>query len=327
MAREVAPELTELLVAHPLALGAAVLIDLAIGDPAYRWHPIRLIGGTIAGLERLLRRIGADGYGGGILLCIGLATFWVVALSGVVLAVATLSRTLGWILHVLLAYSLLALGDLVRHVWRIEASLARGDLASSRSAIGQLVGRDTESMDVAACRRAAVESLSENITDGVTSPVFWYVVAGLPGLVIFKVVSTLDSMVGYRTPEYLRFGWCGARLDDVMNYVPARLTWLLMSAVAAVLPRYSGRKALRVGLRQHALVPGPNSGWSEAAMAGALERRLVGPIRRHGRLVTDLWLGDPADPPLAAHDDVTRAIAFATTTAMVWAALAVAVLL
>ena len=107
-----------------------------------------------------------------------------------------------------------------------------------------LVGRDTDRMDAGACRRAAVESLSENLTDGFVSPVFWYVLAGIPGLVLFKVVSTMDSMVGYKTPRYLRFGWCGARLDDVMNFVPARLTWLVIAGPrrAAARPVPAGRR-------------------------------------------------------------------------------------
>jgi adenosylcobinamide-phosphate synthase len=118
----------------------------------------------------------------------------------------------------------------------------------------------------------------------------------------------MDSMVGYRTPAYLRFGWCGARLDDAMNYVPARLTWVVIAALAALLPAYSGRKAWNVGLRQHGLLPGPNSGWSEAAAAGALERRIVGPIWLKGTRVTDLWVGDASDPPLGTAADVWRAV-------------------
>jgi adenosylcobinamide-phosphate synthase len=117
----------------------------------------------------------------------------------------------------------------------------------------------------------------------------------------------MDSMVGYKTPRYARFGWCGARLDDAMNFAPARLTWLLVSAVAAVLPGCSGKKALRIGLEQHAILPGPNSGWSEAATAGAIERRLVGPIWLNGQLVTDTWLGDPGDPPLGTEHDYETA--------------------
>jgi adenosylcobinamide-phosphate synthase len=124
-------------------------------------------------------------------------------------------------------------------------------------------------------------------------------------------------MVGYKTPEYLRFGWCGARLDDVMNYVPARLTWLLLSAVAAVLPQCSGRKALAVGLSQHSVLPGPNSGWSEAAAAGAVQRKLVGPIWRDGILVTSVWIGDEGDPPLATHRDVVRAAVLVMATGIV----------
>jgi adenosylcobinamide-phosphate synthase len=120
----------------------------------------------------------------------------------------------------------------------------------------------------------------------------------------------MDSMVGYKTPPYLRFGWCGARADDVMNYVPARLTWILLIAAAAVLPRCSARKAFRIGLAQHAWLPGPNAGWSEAATAGAIQRRLVGPIWMRGVLVTELWLGDPDDSPLQSASDYWRASVF-----------------
>lgn len=319
-------ELSELLLADPFALAVAVLADLTIGDPSYRWHPVRLIGGTLTSVESALRRIGVIGYGGGIALCLILVTFWISVVSGLVIGGGILSGTAALILHVFILYSLLALGDLLRHVWRIESALMRRDLAAARVAIGHLVGRDTAPMDAAACRRAAVESLSENLTDGFTSPLFWYAVTGLPGLVIFKVVSTMDSMVGYKTPQYLQFGWCGARLDDVMNYLPARMTWVLLSVVAAALPGCSGRKALILGLRQHAVLPGPNSGWSEAATAGGIERRLVGPIWMNGRLVTETWIGDSTDPPLETHDEVSRAVVLVTSTGLTAAAIAVAVL-
>jgi adenosylcobinamide-phosphate synthase len=197
---------------------------------------------------------------------------------------------------------------------------------AARIAVSKLVGRDTDRMDGGACRRAAVESLSENLTDGFVSPVFWYIVAGLPGIVLFKVVSTMDSMVGYKTPRYLRFGWCGARLDDVMNYVPARITWLLIAIIAALLPAYSGRKAWTVGLHQHQLLLGPNSGWSEAATAGALQRLIVGPIWLKGVQVTDLWIGDPSDPPLETAGDMTRAMALCVATGLTVATIGIAAL-
>jgi adenosylcobinamide-phosphate synthase len=117
----------------------------------------------------------------------------------------------------------------------------------------------------------------------------------------------MDSMVGYKTERYLRFGWCGARLDDLMNLLPARMTWLLISGMALFLPGCSARKALRVGWRQHAVLPGPNSGWSEAAIAGALQRRLIGPIWADGRLVTEIWVGDSTDPPGGEGSDLARA--------------------
>ena len=277
-------------------------------------------------IERVLRRLGADGYGGGIVLFVLLALLIVGPVAIVTGVAMQIGGVAAWLLQVLFVYSLLALGDLIRHVWRIEKALMRDDLAHARSIVGKLVGRDIDRLDAAGCRRAAIESLSENLTDGFTSAVFWYAIGGLPGLALFKVVSTMDSMVGYKTPRYLRFGWCGARLDDVMNYVPARLTWLLMTTSAAVMPGCSAVKAFWIGVKQHDILPGPNSGWSEAAAAGGIQRRLVGPIWTNGRLVTDMWIGAASDPPAGSHADLTRALALVTATGLAAVAVAAAVL-
>jgi adenosylcobinamide-phosphate synthase len=309
-----------------MALAVAVALDFKAGDPEYALHPVRLIGRLLQAIERALRRAGADGYGGGIALFVLLAAAAVIGVSAIVLGAFALGSWPGWAAHVFVLYSFLALGDLLRHGRDIERAVESGDLPGARRAVSKLVGRDTDPMDGAACRRAAVESLSENLTDGFTSPLFWYVVGGLPLLTLFKVVSTMDSMVGFKTPRYLQFGWCGARLDDVMNFVPARATWLLVAAVAAVLPAYSGRKALHVGLEQHALLPGPNAGWSEAAVAGAIGRRLVGPIRLNGQLVTDRWLGDPADPPLDSSEDFEFASRLIAASGLCAAVIAVVVM-
>ena len=310
----------------PIVLGAALALDLAIGDPSYPAHPIRLMGATITGVERVLRRLGLDGFGGGIVLTIVAAALWIAVASAAVLAAARGPAWAGLVVHTFVVYSLLALGDLLRHVWRVERALSAGDLEGGRAAVGALVVRDADRLDDAACRRAAIESLAENLTDGVTSAIFWYAAGGVPGLVLFKVASTLDSMVGNRTPRYVRFGWAGARLDDVMNYVPARLTWLLLAITALVIPGCRAVDALVVGARQHAVLPGPNSGWSEAAAAGALRRRLVGPIWLRGTLVTDLWIGRSDDPPAASRGDLVRALGLIAATGVLATLLAMGVL-
>jgi adenosylcobinamide-phosphate synthase len=315
--------LAPLLAPDAVLLIVAVAADLALGDPAYRCHPIRLVGAALTWTEGRLRAAGFDRYGGGILLFAALATVSVSVVLGILAASSAASWLLLWMVHGFFLYSLLALGELVRYVRRIETAVREDDLPRARRSVSELVGRDTAAMDGPACRRAAVESLSENLTDGFVSPLFWYVIAGLPGIVVFKVVSTMDSMVGYKTPRYRRFGWCGARLDDVMNYVPARVTWLVIAAIAAVLPAFSGRKAWRVGLRQHGLLLGPNSGWSEAATAGALQRQIVGPIWLEGVLVTDLWIGDASDPPLETAGDVSRAVLLAVTSGLAIAVISV----
>jgi adenosylcobinamide-phosphate synthase len=278
-------------------------------------------------IEKGLRRSGADGYGGGIALFVVLALLWVIIIAVVQLGFAAMGPWPAWLFHVFVVYSLLAFGDLFRHVWRVEHALGRGDLVAARTAIGRLVGRDTDRMDEGACRRAAIESMSEGLPDGYVSAIFWYVLLGLPGLAVFKVVSTMDSMVGYKTPRYLRFGWCGARLDDAMNFIPARLSWLLIALSAVVVPQCSPGKALVIGYRDAGLLPSPNSGWPEAATAGAIRRRLVGPIWRNGQLVTDIWIGHPDDPPASARADLVRATALILIAGLIAVALAIAVLL
>jgi len=311
---------------HAVVLAAAVILDLLLGDPVYPLHPIRLMGHTLSLFERGLRRVGADGYGGGIALFFLLAIVWVGGTVAVLVGALMVSWKLLLAVEMFLAYSCLALRDLLKHSWAVEKAARSGDLEGARVAIARLVGRDTDRMDLAACRRAAIESLSENLTDGFTSAIAWYLVAGLPGLVVFKVVSTMDSMVGNKTPRYLRFGWCGARLDDVMNIVPARLTWLLISVVAIFVPKCSAAKAFWVGWRQHAVLPGPNSGWSEAATAGGIQRKLIGPIWNGGALVTDVWVGDANDPAAGVDSrDVWRASVLACATGLVAAAIGVAI--
>ena len=288
-------------------LAVAVVLDLVAGDPVYRWHPVRLIGGSLTWMEGRLRASGADGRIGGCVLFIVLALFWVGAGVGLVGGAARLHPVAAAAAHIFLLYSLIALGDLLAHAGEVDAAVTAGDLPAARAGAGRLVGRDTEPMDGFACRRSAIESLGESLVDGVVSPIFWYAVAGVPGIVLFKTVSTMDSMVGYKTRRYRDFGWCGARLDDLLNLLPARVTWLLVAGAATLIPGASGREALRLGWRQHAVVPGPNAGWSEAALAGAIRRRLAGPIRLGGCLVTDVWIGDPSAAAGGSAEDYRRA--------------------
>jgi adenosylcobinamide-phosphate synthase len=320
---------------HPFvyawALGTvALVLDWFLGDPVYRWHPVRLMGAALIQLESYLRRKGWNGRGGGILLFLGLA--------GIVLGMYFGIR---WTLQVIpqphwaglplwptlwdlfLAYSLLAFGDLVRHVRRVDQAASRGDAHEARKAISMLVGRDTQHLDFQACRRAAVESLAENLTDGVIAPLFWLWLMGIPGLLIFKIASTMDSMVGYKNERYLYFGWFGARLDDVLCWIPARITFLFLSLGAAFIPGLSGRKAWRMGRSQHQVLPGPNPGWSEATAAGALQIRLIGPIDKDGKRITEVWIGEAGDPEGGRPQDIARMQTLSlVATSLFWSALA-----
>ena len=312
-----------LLAPDPFLLLSAVILDALFGDPVYACHPIRLIGGTLSIFERVLRRLGLDGYAGGCTLALLLSTFWLVIICGLAMVLNHVHPAVGTVFRLYIIYSMVALKDLCKHGMAIDRA---DDLDSTRRAVSQLVGRDTDTMDAAACRRAGLESLSENAVDGFISPVLLYTLFGIHGIVFFKVISTMDSMVGFKTPRYRAFGWCGARLDDVLNFIPARLTYLWMVLVALFLPGCSARKAMLVGWMQHGLVPGPNAGWSEATAAGALQRRLVGPVRQGGTLITELWLGVESDPEGGQPGDMRRMCAFVTATCMLATGLAAAYL-
>lgn len=268
----------------------AAALDAALGDPIYRLHPIRMLGAWILACERLLFRIGLDGRGGGVLhwlLVVGgaLAAWW-----GVRAGLALIAPWMAWAWDCFIAYSLLCMRDLLLQGQRVHSSL--GDLPSARRQLRNLVGRDTNCLGRDGIVRASIESLSENLTDGVLTPLWALCLFGLPGLILVKAVSSLDSMVGYKNQRYGRFGWAGARSDDLMHWLPARLSVPLI-AVAAALLRLHPRSAIRVARRDHALLDSPNSGWSEAAFAGALRVRLLGPASYGGQYIDKGYLGDP----------------------------------
>jgi adenosylcobinamide-phosphate synthase len=281
-------------------------LDAIIGDPVFRWHPIRLLGRWLSFIENLLFRAGLNGYFGGILLFLLLAASVLPLSFGLLVAARALHPLALDAMAGAILWACFALRDLIVHGERIATAIGRGDLPEARRAVGMLVGRDADKMDLRACGRGAIESLSENLVDGVLSPLVFALAFGPLGAVLFKITSTMDSMVGYKTERYLRFGWCGARLDDVANFLVARWSFLLLCALALLLPGFHGRKAWRTGRAFHAFVPGPNSGWPEATVAGALGLRLIGPIFKNGIQVCDIWLGDPGDAAGADQRDIRR---------------------
>jgi len=289
-------------------------LDLLLGDPVYSLHPIRLMGRWIAFLETLLRRLGLDGRFGGTLLASATAC----GAIGVFLLLSHLALRVhpwvGFIFHLYVIYSCLALGDLFRHVRPVIQSLNAGDLFEARRAVGRIVGRDVSVLDRWGVGRAAVETLAENFVDGFLSPLFWLalggtvswlvggspVVSGTCAMLLFKASSTLDSMVGYRNDRYARFGWAGARSDDVMNYIPARLSLpllLLGAAVSGLRPAAGLHVAMRDRLRHDS----PNAGHAESFIAGALGVRLGGPARYGASLENKPWLGNGPSEVEARH--------------------------
>ena len=287
------------MLARPEQLLIALIGEAAIGYPAWLLaaigHPVMWFGAAIAAIEA---RWNAGGAGRrralGTLL---------------VLIVAGGAGTIGWLIErwagegmavalvIVLATTGLAQRSLDDHVRAVARPLASGDLAAARIAVSRIVGRDTIDLGEKGIALAAIESLAESFCDGVVAPAFWFLVAGLPGLIVCKVVNTADSMIGHRDARYLHFGWAAARSDDLVNYIPARL--------AGVLLCLAGGGGWRIMLRDARHHASPNGGWPEAAMAGALGVRLGGVVRYDGEPALRPWLGEGRAPEAS---DLGRAL-------------------
>ena len=276
------------------ALLVALLVDRALGEPERLWrrlpHPVALIGRAVTFLEaRLLQP--ADPAErkrrqGQVLIGIVVAA---ALLVGGLLQLALLALPFGWLWLGIVMSTLIAQKSLIDHVRAVATGLAI-DVEAGRAAVAKIVGRDTGSLDAAGIGRAATESLAENLSDGVIAPIFWALLLGLPGLLAYKAINTADSMIGYLNERYADFGRATAKLDDLVNLVPARLTALFCVGMAPGLG--SVRDGLKIMWRDSRLHRSPNAGWPEAAMAGVLGLKLSGPRTYHGRATAEPWVGD-----------------------------------
>ncbi|WP_299836872.1 adenosylcobinamide-phosphate synthase CbiB [uncultured Jannaschia sp.] len=263
-----------------MILTLAMLLDAWLGEPDWLWrrflHPAVTMGRGVAALDARLNH-------GAMRRARGVAAI-LLLVAGAALAGLTITAIpdLG-LLEIAFAAILLAQRSLVDHV-RAVARALRASPEAGREAVSRIVGRDTRDMDAAQIARAAIESAAENLSDGVIAPIFWYMIAGLPGMMVYKVVNTADSMIGYRTPRHEAFGRAAARLDDVMNWMPARLTALVLLASHGALHHLSRVPA---DARRHR---SPNAGWPEAALAPILGLALAGPRSYDGRMQDFPWV-------------------------------------
>ncbi len=262
----------------------ALLIERVVGYPPWLFkmigHPVTWIGALISWLDGRLNRGEKRRLKGILALLLLLLT--VLAIGLVVIAI-TRRVPFGWVLEAVLASSLLAQKELGRAVKAVADGLNLA-LDSGRRAVSQIVGRDPDTLDEAGVARAAIESLAESTSDGVVAPLFWLLVGGLPGALIYKAANTADSMIGHRNERYRAFGWASARFDDLLNWVPARLAALLVAGAAFLVRRADPEAAWSTALRDARKHDSPNAGWPEAAFAGALGFRLGGPRAYDGEV-------------------------------------------
>lgn len=284
------------------ALGIGFVLDLVIGDPQWAWHPIRLIGAWISICEKGIRKIVPDTEKG---LLVG-GVILVILVTGVSTGIPLLllwgaewiSPWLRLLLESIFCYLLLATKSLKTESMKVYQELIKPDLKGARYAVSMIVGRDTDCLDEEGVAKAAVETVAENTSDGIIAPMLFMAIGGAVGGFFYKSVNTMDSMVGYRNDRYLYFGRFAAKFDDVLNYIPARLSaWLMIAASA-----FSGldaKNAKKIYLRDRYNHASPNSAHTEAVMAGALGVQLAGDAWYFGKLHQKKYIGD-------AHRHVTQ---------------------
>jgi len=288
------------------AMAVAMVLEALMGWPdslfARIGHPVTWLGRLIEALDTRWNR---DEDAPSMRRAAGIAAaLIVIAVAGALGGLLQSWLASGWN-HVLvlgvLAWPFVALRSLYEHVSAVARPLQSGDVEQARSAVAMIVGRDPAKLDEAGIARAAIESLAENASDGIVAPLFWGVLLGLPGIAGYKAINTLDSMIGHRSERYEYFGWAAARIDDVANFIPARLTGLLF-ALAGREPRTAFACMARDGSKHRSL----NAGWPEAAMAGSLSIRLCGPRFYDGKRADEPWLNESARDANAS--DIARGL-------------------
>ena len=298
----------------------AILLDWMIGDPRWMPHPVRFIGRFAMWLEAPLRRAIKNAKAAGIvaaLLVIGSTAAFAALL---LFAASFAGEWLHAVVSVVLLYFCVAARDLANHALAVEAPLLLGDIDAAKASVSRIVGRDTDMLDESGIIRATVESVAENTVDGVTAPLFFAILGGPVAVLAYKAVSTLDSTFGYKNERYIDFGWASARIDDLAAWIPARITLPIISIAAALLG-HSAKSAWQIGRRDGHKHPSPNSGISEAAMAGALGLQLGGPLYRHGELAHAPLMGEPLHPLAISH--IRQAVSLMLVTEVVFATVAV----
>ena len=278
-----------------MILVLAMLLDAALGEPKWLWdrapHPAVLMGRAVSALEARLNT-GAN-------RCLKGTLAQAVLVLGAGLLGLLLSQ-FGALVEIIAAAILLAQKSLVDHVRAVAMGLRQG-LPQGRAAVAMIVSRDTAQLDETSTARAAIESAAENLSDGVVAPIFWFFLAGLPGLLIYKITNTADSTVGYRTPRFEAYGWAAARLDDLLNLAPARFTAALITLLHALWPQ---RSAIIADARRH---KSPNAGWPEAAMAHTLNIALSGPRSYFGKPTSDPFVNPTGRHDLTS-DDIDESV-------------------
>lgn len=308
-----------------IALGIAMAVDWIIGDPPWPVHPVILIGKLISGREKRIRKMFPDRLKAGGVLLAAEVLFWSFAVPGLILFLAwTLDEVNGvfyWLAAIWFGFRLLAAKSLYRESMKVCKALKQGDLNLARKEISMLVGRDTDKLDEEGIIRAAVETVAENTSDGVIAPMFYLALFGPLGGFVYKAANTLDSMVGYKNERYIEFGRASAKLDDLLNFLPARLTGVMMVAAAWLLgrfwPVYQWRPAWKIYKRDRKCHASPNSAQAEAACAGALGIRLGGDAWYFGTLHQKPGIGEETRKIEAL--DIKRAgVLMFATQILVW---------
>lgn len=278
-----------------IVLLAAFCLDCLLGDPHNPWHPACLMGRFIAWLEKKLRAMLQENEQGELAggICLALLVPAVSTAVSVLLLILAgkIHPWLSMALEIVMCYQLLAARSLRDESMKVYTALHRGDREGARQAVSMIVGRDTTKLDEAGIARAAVETVAENASDGVIAPMLYMAVGGAPLAFFYKAVNTMDSMVGYKNARYLYFGRAAAKLDDLLNYLPSRLSGLLIVAAAAI-TGMDARGAMRIFLRDRRKHASPNSAQTEAACAGALGLRLAGDAWYFGELYHKPYIGD-----------------------------------